>query len=246
MNFAKKITIIEHFVCVQWWCCGHCLWFWIRPHGFESWVGLPESSSLWGCKLGTRAAEHEGCNWGLHRAVFNHTFSGIIWHSPQKWSHVTSCHVKSCHVTPRYVTSCHVRSRHVNVNVNVTDTILWQGHHDRVIQLKWLYFCGICKMMPLKMWSNTALGCNHQSICMPQLQLLVTSCRVMSRHVTSHPIMSRHVTPCHVMSRRKSRDSHTTNALSTDLFHTQLTQITHNRVCLLSRRVPIPYGINCI
>ena len=23
----------------------------------------------------------------------------------------------------------------VNVNVNVTDTILWQGHHDRVMQL---------------------------------------------------------------------------------------------------------------
>ena len=24
---------------------------------------------------------------------------------------------------------------YVNVNVNVTDTILWQGHHDRVMQL---------------------------------------------------------------------------------------------------------------
>ena len=33
------------------------------------------------------------------------------------------------------------------VNVNVTDTILWQGHHDRVIQLNWLYFCGICQMI---------------------------------------------------------------------------------------------------
>ena len=27
----------------------------------------------------------------------------------------------------------------------------------------------ICEMMPLKVWLNTALGCNHQSICMPQL-----------------------------------------------------------------------------
>ena len=27
---------------------------------------------------------------------------------------------------------------HVNVNINVTDTILWQGHHDRVMQLNWL------------------------------------------------------------------------------------------------------------
>ena len=54
------------------------------------------------------------------------------------------------------------------VNVNVTDTILWQSHHDRVMQLNWLYFCGICQMMPLKVGPNTALGCNHQSICMPQ------------------------------------------------------------------------------
>ena len=43
--------------------------------------------------LGTRAAEHKGCNWGMQidwwlqpRAVFGHTFSGIIWHMPQKWS----------------------------------------------------------------------------------------------------------------------------------------------------------------
>ena len=38
--------------------------------------------------------------------------------------------------------------------VNVTDTISWQGHHDRVMQLNWLYFCGICQLMPLKLtWS---------------------------------------------------------------------------------------------
>ena len=53
--------------------------------------GLPEPSSLWGSTLGTRAAEHKGCNWGMQidwwlqlRAVFGHTFSGIIWHMPQK------------------------------------------------------------------------------------------------------------------------------------------------------------------
>ena len=57
--------------------------------------------------------------------------------------------------------------------VNVTDTISWQGHHDRVMQLNWLYFCGICQMMPLKVWPNTALGCNHQSICMPSYSLYV-------------------------------------------------------------------------
>ena len=49
--------------------------------------GLPEPSSLWG----TRAAEHKDCNWGMQidwwlqpRAVFGHTFNGIIWHMPKK------------------------------------------------------------------------------------------------------------------------------------------------------------------
>ena len=53
--------------------------------------GLPEPSSLLGSTLGTRAAEHKICNWGVQidwwlqpRAVFGHTFSGIIWHMPQK------------------------------------------------------------------------------------------------------------------------------------------------------------------
>ena len=62
--------------------------------------------------------------------------------------------------------------------VNVTDAILWQGHHDRVMQLNWLYFCGICQMMPLKVWPNTAPGCNHQSICTPQLQPLCSAAQV--------------------------------------------------------------------
>ena len=56
--------------------------------------------------------------------------------------------------------------------------ISWQGHHDRVMQLNWLYICGICQMMPLKVWPNTALGCNHQSICMPQLQPLCSAALV--------------------------------------------------------------------
>ena len=66
----------------------------------------------------------------------------------------------------------------VCVNVDVTDIILWQGHHDRVMQLNWLYFCGICQIMPLKVWPNTALGCNHQSVCMPQLQPLCSAALV--------------------------------------------------------------------
>ena len=35
---------------------------------YEAWItaqGLPEPSSLRGSTLGTRAAEHDGCNWGM-------------------------------------------------------------------------------------------------------------------------------------------------------------------------------------
>ena len=53
--------------------------------------GLPEPSSLRGSTLGTRAAEHKGCNWGMQVdwwlqpcAVLGHSFSGISWHMPQK------------------------------------------------------------------------------------------------------------------------------------------------------------------
>ena len=44
--------------------------------------------------------------------------------------------------------------------------------YDRVMQLNWLYFCGIYQLIPLKLWPNTAQGCNHQSTCMPQLHPL--------------------------------------------------------------------------
>ena len=47
--------------------------------------GLPEPSSLRGSTLGTRAAKHRGCSWGMQsRAVFSHSFSGISCHMPQK------------------------------------------------------------------------------------------------------------------------------------------------------------------
>ena len=50
--------------------------------------------------------------------------------------------------------------------------------YDRVMQLNWLYFCGICQLIPLKVWPNTAQGCNHQSTCMPQLQPLCSAALV--------------------------------------------------------------------
>ena len=42
---------------------------------------------------------------------------------------------------------------------------------DRFMQLNWRHFCDTCQLIPLKLWPNTALGCNHQLVCMPQLQL---------------------------------------------------------------------------
>ena len=65
----------------------------------------------------------------------------------------------------------------INVK-NVNDTISWQGHHDRVTQLNWLYFCGICQLISLKLWPNIVQGCNHQSTCMPQLQPLCSAALV--------------------------------------------------------------------
>ena len=37
------------------------------------------------------------------------------------------------------------------------------------MQLNWLYFCGICLLIPLKLWPNTV----HQSTCMPQPSCLL-------------------------------------------------------------------------
>ena len=34
-------------------------------------------------------------------------------------------------------------------------TISWQGHLNRVMHLNWLHFCGICRMIPMKVWPNT-------------------------------------------------------------------------------------------
>ena len=68
--------------------------------------GLPDPSSILGNKLVTRAAEDEGCNYGMQidwrlqsRAVLGHTFIRIIWHMPRIWSQF------SCMTIPWW--SCH-------------------------------------------------------------------------------------------------------------------------------------------
>ena len=50
---------------------------------------------------------------------------------------------------------------------NVNDTISWRGHRDRVMQLNWHYFRGICQMMSLRVWPNTDLGCNPVNLHAP-------------------------------------------------------------------------------
>ena len=45
--------------------------------------------------------------------------------------------------------------------------------YDRIMQLNWLYFCGICQLIPLKLWSNTAQGCNHQWTACPSYSFYV-------------------------------------------------------------------------
>ena len=74
--------------------------------------GLPEPSSLRDSILGTRAAEHKGCNWGMQVdwrfqpcAVFGHSFSGISWHMPQKWSKFNCMTLSKCSaITLHYIT----------------------------------------------------------------------------------------------------------------------------------------------
>ena len=68
-------------------------WWLIYYEALITALDLPEPSPLRGSTLDTRAAEHEGCNWGMQIdqwlqpcAVFGHSFSGISWHMLQKWS----------------------------------------------------------------------------------------------------------------------------------------------------------------
>ena len=50
---------------------------------------------------------------------------------------------------------------------NVKDTISWRDHHDRVtrvMQLNWLYYFGICQLIPLRLW-----GTQHKAATINQL-----------------------------------------------------------------------------
>ena len=49
-----------------------------------------------------------------------------------------------------------------------------------VVKISWskcrgLYLCGICQLIPMKLWPNTAQGCNHQSVCLAQVQPLCSA-----------------------------------------------------------------------
>ena len=73
--------------------------------------------------------------------------------------------------------------RHLLCNiwyVNVNVTVLSYGEAITIESCNWInfFFCGIWQMMPLKVWPNTALGYNHQSVCMPQLQPLCSAALV--------------------------------------------------------------------
>ena len=85
--------------------------------------------TLRGCTLGTRAAEHKGCNWGMQidwwlqpRAVFGHTFSGILCHMPQKWSQF-SCMTLSW--WPRHKTVSVTFTFYIYINLNIALWCKW-------------------------------------------------------------------------------------------------------------------------
>ena len=57
----------------------------------------------------------------------------------------------------------------VVVVVVVEDAIFgWALRYSHAIELT-LFLWHICQLIPLKLWPNTAQGCNHQSVFMPQL-----------------------------------------------------------------------------
>ena len=65
---------------------------------------------------------------------------------------------------------------------NVVVKISWSKCRGQnvVVKISWskcrgLYLCGICQLIPMKLWPNTAQGCNHQSVCLAQVQPLCSA-----------------------------------------------------------------------
>ena len=60
-----------------------------------------------------------------------------------------------------------IKKVYVNNSCNVTDSNSWYSHEIELTlflwHMNWHYFRGICQMMPLNAWPNTAWSCNHQS-----------------------------------------------------------------------------------
>ena len=76
----------------------------------------------------------------------------------------------------------------------------WKGRLDRIMQLNWLYIymSYICRVIPLKVWSNTARSCNHHSPPMPHQPRL--------QHLCSAALVRMYPRPEGI--RRKARVSH--------------------------------------
>ena len=102
---------------------------------------LPEPLSLRESTLGTRGAEHKGCTWGMQidrwlqpRAVFGHTFSGISWHMPQKWSQLNCMtlsgrpHHELVSVTLHYTFGLDVRHAGLWLYLGLRDSDLTLGN----------------------------------------------------------------------------------------------------------------------
>ena len=135
----------------------------------QTWVGRP----LQATGPATKKAPEPNTVRGYNMQVLFHTTTGMVSH----YKHICGWRQQGQGADISFIALWNIAPKSGNfsyVMCNVTDTILWQGHHDRVMQLNWLYFCGICQMMPLKVWPNTALGCNHQSICMSQFSSALT------------------------------------------------------------------------
>ena len=85
-NITDIIMITSHKIVCDYTTDGIDVWLHIAYIAYPSLHSLGYYSTL-----GSRAAELKDFNWGMQidwwlqpRAVFGHTFSGIIWHMPRK------------------------------------------------------------------------------------------------------------------------------------------------------------------
>ena len=79
----------------------------------------------------------------------------LSWHGSHFWVCITFCKVRhGDSVTKPDYNYYYYYWMHVCIHCRGYNLLI--EPYDRVMQLNWLHFCGICQQIPLKLWPNTA------------------------------------------------------------------------------------------